>query len=556
MQYERITTMSREATLPPRRALSTRPCVFGASVLVSLVAIANVLAADEPPQAADQDLKAAVDKACACVFKVECLDRIGSNVPSVLSAVAIDDTGFLLTVGLRAAGDHRLCVRDSTGKRHEARWVASDELSGLTLLHVEPGAVHVPQMSKTLPEIGSAAIVVGNPFGLSHSVSVGNISGLDRSVSFSDGVGRGLIQFTAPVFPGDSGGLLADRKGRMLGIVSTALGDPTSEGGTYRQVTGIGFAIPVAELRLIAQRLRDGEKTERGYLGITVEHAEPAGARVTSVSQGSPAQSAGLKVDDVVIAIDSDEVKGFDDLASRIERLRPGARVKLKVKRDDNEPEFEVTLGDRSKLSTALGRRPTEPIWPDRLWRSRSDNSLRDFRNIDAWLRNSQVVFGPENALLGVQTQPVTESLAKSLGLTATDGALVNSVVPDSPADRAGLRSSDLIVELDGEPVNSPLQLHERIQKAGPGAKVKLEIVRDGKKETVEATLAQQPLTFGSGDLGFWPRGPRNILLPDQAASRMDALEERVSALEKRIEELEKRLQNRAGDSTPTGDKR
>ena len=547
--------MSSHATSPQRRALQRSLGLFEASVFASLVALTTGLVADEPPQAADHDLKAAVQRARACVFKVECLERIGSGGPSVLSAVAIDDEGYLVTVGLRATGDNRLCVRDCAGNRHEARWIASDEFSGLTLLKADPGVAHMPQMSLTLPEIGSAAIVVGNPFGLSHSVSVGNISGLDRSISLSGGIGRGLIQFTAPVFPGDSGGLLADRNGRMLGVVSTALGDPRAEGGADRRIPGIGFAIPVAELQVVAQRLREGEKTERGYLGITVEDAEPAGALVTSVSQDSPAQATGLKVGDVVVAVDGSEVKDFDELATRIERLQPGAPVKLKVKREDKEQDFEVTLGDRRKLSESPSRRPSELEWSTRLRRFRSDSSLRDFRNFDSWLRNSQDVSGPGGALLGVQTQAVTEPLAKSLGLASTDGALVNSVVPDSPADRAGLRPSDLIIEMDAEPVNSPLQLHERIQKAGAGAKVRLEIIRDGKNESVEPTLAQQTLSIGPGDLGFWTRGPRTTFLPDQAASRIEALEERVKGLEKRLEDLEKRMRGRADDSARTDDK-
>jgi serine protease Do len=476
------------------------------------------------------------------------------TTPSVLSAVAIDDEGYLVTVGLRLLGDRQLCVRNHSGKKFEARWIASDHVSGLTLLKVEPGVVRVPKMSQKVPEVGATVMVVGNPFGLSHSVSIGNVSGLDRSVNLSGGVGRGLIQFTAPVFPGDSGGLLADRNGHMLGVVSTALGEPTVEGVGEHRIQGISFAIPADELRLVAQRLRDGGAIERGYLGITVEDAEPAGARVTSVSQGSPAQSAGLQVGDVVVAIDDAEIKGLDDLATRIERLRPGTRVKLNVKREAEQMVLEVVLGER-KPNTTPGRRSAVPNWPDRFPRF-VPNSLRELRDIESWPRNWPGLSGPDGALLGVQTQPVTESLAKSLGLTSTDGALVNSVVPESPADRAGLRTSDLIVEIDGEPVNSPLDLHERIQMAGPGAKVKLAIIRDGKKQTLDATLAQQPMTSGPRDVLVWPRGPRSIMVPDQAATRTEALEERVKVLEKRIEELERRLQGRGEGSAPTGDKR
>src|SRR5207247_3354930 len=160
------------------------------------------------------------------------------------------------------------------------------------------------------------------------------------------------------------------------------------------------------------------------------------------------------------------KVGGFEDLATRIERLRPGTRVKLNIKRDTEELVFEVVLGDRRPNATP-GRRPVAPSWPDRP--SRFDpNSLREQRDIERLSRNWPGTTRTDGALLGVQTQPVTDSLAKSLELNSTDGALVNSVVPASPADRAGLRTSDLIVEIDGESVKSPLQLDERTQKAAP----------------------------------------------------------------------------------------
>jgi predicted metalloprotease with PDZ domain len=261
-------------------------------------------------------------------------------------------------------------------------------------------------------------------------------------------------------------------------------------------------------------------------------------------------------VGDVLLAVDREEIKDFDSIATRIERLQPGATIKLRVTRDAKELEFDVTLGDRSKQAASPSRRLGESYRPDRIWRERSDFPLRDIQSIESWVRANQGPFAPDRALLGVQTQPVTEPLAKSLGLSSTDGALVNSVIPDSPADRAGIRSSDVVLGVDGEPVKSPVQLHERIQSAGPSAKVRLEIVRDGRKETVEATLAQRPLIIGPSSLDFSPRSPRVFMFPDQWAERMAALEERVKNMEKRIEELESRLQGRGADSAPPGDKR
>ena len=534
---------------------SGRP-IFAAVLLVLLVLGTGAVAAEDPPaQSKDQDAKDGVQRARSCVLKVECLDKLGSAAPAILSAVAIDEEGHLLTVGLPAPAEQRLCVRDCSGKRFEARWIAIDERSGLTMLKVDPGVVRAPEMINKLPDIGSAVIVVGNPFGLSHSVSVGNISGLDRTVSLAGGVGRGLIQFTAPVFPGDSGGLLADRNGRMLGIVSTALGEPTSDSGPERRVAGIGFAIPAQDVRLVAQWLREGRKVERGYLGVTAVDAEPTGVRVTSVAEGSPAQSAGIQVGDVIAAIDGDEVTDFDHMAGHIERLRPDSQVALKIKREGEDQVLQVKLGER-KPTVPISRRPPIAAWTERLLKPGTDAAGRVSDDPVQQSKNWIAFFSTERGLLGVQTQPLTESLAKSLGLTSTDGALVSSLVPGSPAERARLRPSDLIVELNDQPLKTPAQLRESIQVAGPGAKIKLGIVRDGKREKIDVILAPGSAGSAGEDPSLWLRNSRALMFPDKNSQRVDALEERIRGLEKRLEELEKQLDAAGKRGSPTEQKR
>ncbi len=514
-----------------------------AGLMAVLLASSSQSLAESPlARPPEEDLKAAVERARTFVFKVECSDWQGKSLPEVLSAVAIDDDGFLVTVGLRSSGDRKVCVRDSAGKRYEARWIAADEATGLTLLKIAPGVVKSPSMVRGLPELGAAAIVVGNPFGLNHSVSVGNISGLDRSVSLPGGVGRGLIQFTAPVFPGDSGGILADRHGQMVGIVSTVLGEPGTENAADRRVAGIGFAIPAAELRLVAQRLRDGGKVERGYLGVTAEDVEPTGIRIKIVADGSPAALAGFQTGDVLMAFDDDEIRNFDQLADRIERMSPGTEVKFRVSRDGETMTLAAKLTERPPSRTPSNRN----AWDS--WMERFDIGARSPGIWDAeqW-RRAASFFAAEGALLGVLTQQVSESEVKSLGLAATHGALVKKIVPSLPADRAGFRVSDVIVEFNDELVTSPQKLHELIQKSGPGAKVKLGVVSAGGKRQVEVTLAQAPVRPEFGNWLMSPIDPR-ISWHGQHNGRIDALEDRVLSLEKKLEEIEKRLQNKTGE--------
>ena len=153
--------------------------------------------------------------------------------------------------------------------------------------------------------------------------------------------------------------------------------------------------------------------------------------------------------------------------------------------------------------------------------------------------------FDTESAVLGVHTQPLTESLAKSLGVPAREGALVSSVVASSPADRAGLRSSDVIVNLNGEPVRSKRHLREQLRRVAAHSSVQLQLVRDGKQEELVVTLQRGVGSPGGTDESLrWLIG---IPTAESWRSRVEVLEGRIKSLEARLQELQKRLD----DKTP-----
>ncbi len=519
-----------------------------------LTASLRVALASADPAAPAGDPKPGIDRARASVFLVESSDDAPAGV-RVFSAVAIDGDGHLLTVGLRQPADRRLRVRDMAGRRHEARWIASDAESGIALLKTNAATVRAPSVVDDPPAIGAPVIVVGNPFGLHHSVSVGNISGVGRSVGAATVGARGLIQFTAPVYPGDSGGLLADDEGRMVGIISTALREPGD--GNSPRVPGIGFAIPAAEVRWIAQRLRDGEKLDRGYLGVRGEDADGGGVRVTEVADGSPAESTGVRADDVIKSMDGKAVADFHDLAARIERIAPGMKVKLGIERDGATKELEVVIAARPvRLDDALRpQRFLDPYgaawgdvdedgWPDLYvgpWTRRPDVENRfDPLGRRTWRGALDAGLAFDGSLLGVDTQPVSKSLAKRMGLESTDGAMIAHVRDGSAAEKAGLQPLDVIVAVEGDAVRTPAELQVRILKAGPGANIAIDVFREGKKEQIKVTLADP--FGGNAARQAWPnRGgfyPWNPETPQQ----IESLEKRVKELEERVRELERRI--------------
>ena len=499
--------------------------VLGALAICGVVALPQCSLAAESVTLtpAEEPLKLAIDQARGCLLKVECHDPRGVEGPIVLSAVVLDEEGYAVTVGLRSQSDRRILVRDVTGARHQAQWVATDDQTGVTLIKVDRNVARPVQMAVELPEPGSSVLVVGNPFGLSHSISLGIVSGLNRSVNLRGGIGRGLIQISAPIFPGDGGGLLADTRARMLGIVCTSL-----SGYEDREPVagGIGFAIPASEVRRITSHLRAGQKVPRGYLGLTAENLVSGGVRVRSVAAESPAAKAGLAEGDVIKSINGEPVDDFDELAGRVEKSTPGISIQLVTIRDDREQAIEATVADRStSLSSAQ-----HSLVPGRLAvESNRDRQTPSLAGIFA---------AAERTLLGVHTQPVSESLAKTLELKSRSGVLVSGVVPGSPAQKVKLHTSDVIVDVNGEPMESPAQFRDRIRLAGPKAKILLGITREGQRELVEVTLSD----VGAGGLdGLEARAPGPFPWSSE-------LQQRVLQLEQRVRELELLLEK----ATPT----
>jgi serine protease Do len=523
------------------------PCVrcgwrcFG---LIAVAALATIplpdvtVFGDDQTSSSQSDVRTAVRRARECVFRVECTGSKELDSTVVLSAIAIDGDGHLVTVGLRSPGDGRLCVRDSASRRFEARWVGADAYSGLAVLKIDSPIESLPQPRVEPPELGSRVFIVGNPFGLAHSVSVGNISGLERRVRVGEWTGRGLVQFTAPVFPGDSGGLLADQNGQMLGIVCTALGVPDVESDFgERRVTGIGFAIPTADVERVAVRLREGKPVERGYLGVSGEAAGQGGVQVIRVAVGSPAEAAGLKPGDVIAKVNDEPLRDFDQLALRLDRAQPGAELRLAVVRDRTQLATSVVLGAR-KSAAPLAERLS------------ALSAVRSFAASDEARRVGSRNGAFDGRSLGVQTQVVTQQLAKSLGLAATEGALISSVSNGSPADRAGLRPSDLIVLVDQQQVKSPQELDERIRAASPRGTIRIDVERSGETKSLHVKLGERPARDPIEEFNWW-LAPRSA---DRTGRTNDQLEERLRMMEQRVKELERRLRERTGPASSPKD--
>ena len=282
------------------------------------------------------------------------------------SGVIFDKEGHIITNNHVVAGASKIQVTLADGRVYDAETTGTDPATDLAVIQLKdaPDNLTVAQLGDSDKlATGQDVMAIGNPLGLSSTVTTGIISALDRPVVNSqneDGSGgsavyTNAIQIDAAINPGNSGGPLFDEKGRVIGITSSiaTMGNSSSgEGGSGS--IGIGFAIPVKLADKVAKQLIESGAATHAYLGVsldtdgaTADGEKRAGAKITSVEGGSPADKAGLKKGDVVIAIDGKTTSQGSALTGYVRQYSANDKVKLTVIRDSKKQDIEVTLAER-----------------------------------------------------------------------------------------------------------------------------------------------------------------------------------------------------------------
>jgi serine protease Do len=263
-------------------------------------------------------------------------------------------------------------------------------------------------------------VAIGNPYGFESTVTVGVISAKDRSVRARNLNFDGFLQTDAAINPGNSGGPLLNLDGEVIGINTAII--------PYAQ--GIGFAVPVNMAKQVLDDLVKYGTVKRGWLGVYIQPLTPefaeaygveheGGAVVSDVVPDSPAAGAGLRRGDVIVAVDGETIEDHTDLSFCIRSHLEGDKVRLTVIREGKEREVSVTLGSIP---------------------GRSQEQERSLKETEE--------------RLGLRVEPVTPELRRELGAPATRGMAVAEVLPGSPADRIGLKRGDIILEVNGRPVD------------------------------------------------------------------------------------------------------
>ena len=281
----------------------------------------------EALDAYSQAVSSAAERVGPAVVKVE-LRRGGG------SGVIFDSSGRILTNEHVVRGRVQVQVTLADGRRLPAVVVGADPRLDIAVLRVAAKNLPVAELHSGPLKVGQLVVAIGNPYGLSWTVTAGVVSALGRELPIGDGLAlRDLIQTDVPINPGNSGGPLVDAQGRVIGITTAII--PFAR--------GVGFAVPVSSVLAALARFDEMRHRDGRTLGIVAAAAE-GGVLVLEVEPDSPAERASLRAQDVIVALDGHEVGSAAQIAEALRSVPPGRTVEIGFLRQGRRGKTTVVL--------------------------------------------------------------------------------------------------------------------------------------------------------------------------------------------------------------------
>ncbi len=369
------------------------------------------------------------------------------------TGVIVGADGYILTNNHVVEGADDITVTLSDNRTYDAKVVGTDEKTDLAVVKIKAGDLMPAELGDSdAIHVGEWVLALGNPFGLSQTVTAGIVSAKGRAnVGIADY--EDFIQTDAAINPGNSGGPLVSLDGDVIGI-TTAI---ATRSGGYQ---GVGFAIPTNMAKTIMHDIIGGGKVIRGWIGAAIQNLTEdlaksfnyhgtEGVLIGDVSENGPADKAGLQSGDIVVEYNGKSMHDMNQLRNRVAATKPGTEVRIEIVRDGHRLTKTVKIGElESHGVVAAGHEPS--------------------------------------ADLGFTVQTLTPDLADRLGLGAdAHGVVVTGVEPGSLADRAGIRTKDVIVNVGGDRVTDVGSFHDAMAKRDLSQGVRLQVKTEGLKRFV-----------------------------------------------------------------------
>lgn len=364
------------------------------------------------------------------------------------SGVIVTSDGYIITNNHVVEEADELNVSLPDKRTFKAKVIGTDPKTDVAVMKIEASNLPaLPWGDASRLEVGEMVLAVGNPFGLSQTVTMGIISAIGRAnvgiVDYED-----FIQTDAAINPGNSGGALVNLKGELIGI-NTAI---FSRSGGYM---GIGFAIPSTMAKSVMQSLITHGKVIRGWIGVSIQDVTPdlaqefgatenAGALVGDVMEDSPASKAKLERGDIILSYNGASVRDSHHLRGLVAETPPGTTARLSVLRDKKPVDLNIANGEQPKELAKAG----------------PDGSGKG-----------------EHALTGVRVENVRQP-GRSDRSKSSSGVVVTDIEPESPAERAGLQKGDVIREINRKPVKDVKDFERLTNQLTPRSSVLLLVNR------------------------------------------------------------------------------
>jgi serine protease Do len=363
---------------------------------------------------------------------------------SLGSGFIIDKDGYIVTNNHVIDDADEIKVKLNSGKEYDAKIIGRDPSTDIALIKIKADSSYsvVKLGDSDALKVGEWVVAIGSPFGLEHTVTAGIVSAKGRVIG--SGPYDDFIQTDASINPGNSGGPLINMKGNVIGINSAIIASGQ----------GIGFAVPVNMAKDVVKQLKEQGEVTRGWLGVGIQDIndemseyygikDKEGVLVSKVFPGDPADKAGIKTKDIIIEVNGQKIKSSHELTRIIANFHVGEKVKIKALRDGKEKSFTVKIAKRQQDKIASRNMPYK-----------------------------------EQGAFGIQVSDLTPEIANRLNLRETEGVVVTGVQSGSQGEDKGIRTRDIIKEINHQSINTVDDYNDAINKVKKGDTVSMFIKR------------------------------------------------------------------------------